>query len=329
MPGPLVLPWPMMTPTIILPLIYLMILFLVPRYSNSKVGNLCVPWEPGTLNREEVGFAINRLTAVNVPANDAATFQLTLSNIGQTGNDPMVYILGLKEGSNPNGAVVMVDGFALSGGPIAYQLQPFQSIDVLLTINRGPVSYSYNDIGIFFASLCQREHSRGLGYDIAGYINSPNSATQGQYDAQDLRKFYKEFLLDVEFIEPCSPIDIGFPQQDWVLTPASGDVQFITLNNYEYQDPDLELVRVQYRRTGGDGSWINIAELPASEFADAPVFKIIQWDMSELVDGPYEIRAITQCFDVSLNPGISRIVREERKPNLPDSLVHLNPPTAC
>jgi len=281
-----------------------------------KSGDSMCPWEPGTLNREEVGFATNRLAAVNVPANDPATFRLTLSNIGQTGNDPMVYVLGVKEGSNPDGAIIAVDGFPLAGGPIAYQLQPFQSIDVLLTINRGPSAYSYNDLGIFFASQCQREHARGLGYDLAGYINAPNSPKQGQYNTEDLRKFYKEFLLDVAFIEPCSPIDIGFPQQDWVLTPTSGDVQFITLNSYQYDDPDLELVRVQYRRTGGDGSWINIATLPRDSFANAPVFKIVRWDMTDLVDGPYEIRAVTQCFDVSLSPGISRTVqgRKETRP---------------
>jgi hypothetical protein len=278
-----------------------------------KSGETMCPWEPGTLNREEVGFSINRLTAVNVPENDAAVFRLTLSNIGQTGNDAMVYTIGMKEGSNPEGASLVADG---SGLPLSFQLQPFQSIEVLLAVFRGPEAYSYNDIGVYIASECQLEHSRAVGYDLAGYINSPNTPRQGQYNAQSLSKFYKEFLLDIEFLEPCSPIDIGFPQQDWVMTPSNGDIQFITLNSYEYDDPDLELVRVQYRRTGGDGSWINIVELPASAFADAPVFKIVPWDMTELVDGPYEIRAITQCFDVSLNPGISRIIqgRKETRP---------------
>lgn len=285
-----------------------------------KSGESMCPWEPGTLNREEVGFGTNRLTAVNVPANEPATFELTLSNQGQTGNDAVVYILGLKEGSNPDGAIVEVDGAPLAAGPIAYQLQPFSSIKVLLTISRGPDAYSYNDIGIFMASECMWEHSRGLGYDLAGHYNSPDAPKQGQYDTEDLRKFYREFKLDVEFLEPCSPIDIGFPLEDWVMTPADGDMLFITLNDYDIDDPDLELIRVQYRRTGGDGAWINIAEIPADSLQNDPVFRIVPWDMSLLSDGPYEIRAITQCFDVTLNPGISTIVKGRKETRPPELL---------
>jgi len=289
--------------------------FSTPVFRLRSGESMC-PWEPGTLNREEVGFSVDRLTAVNVPPNDPAVFRLTLTNLGQTGNDPMIYILGLKEGSNPEGAIVAVDGFPLAGGPIAYQIQPFQSLEILMTIRRGPTTYSFKDIGIFMASQCQWEHARGLGYDLAGFYNSPSEPFQAMYRTEDLLKFYREFKLNVEYIEPCSPVDIGFPLQDWVVTPNDGDVMFITLNDYLYQDPQLKLMRVQYRRTGGDGSWINIVELDKSEFTNDPVFKIVQWDMSELADGPYEIRAVTECFDVSLNPGISSVVkgRKETKP---------------
>jgi hypothetical protein len=292
-------------------------IFSTPVFRLRSGESMC-PWEPGTLNREEVGFSIDRLSAVNVPPNEPAVFRLTLTNLGQTGNDPMVYILGLKEGSNPDGAIVAVDGFPLAGGPIAYQIQPFQSLEILLTVRRGPTTYSFKDIGIFMASQCQWEHARGLGYDLAGFYNAPEAPFQAMYRTEDLQKFYQEYNLNVEYIEPCSPVDIGFPLQDWVVTPDDGDRLFITLNQYLYQDPQLKLMRVQYRRTGGDGSWINIVELDKSEFANDPVFKIVQWDLSELADGPYEIRAVTECFDVSLNPGISTVVkgRKETQPPL-------------
>jgi hypothetical protein len=291
--------------------------FATPVFRLRSGESMC-PWEPGTLNREEVGFSVDRLSAVNIPANEPAVFRLTLTNLGQTGNDPMIYILGLKEGSNPDGAIVAVDGAPLAAGPKAYQIQPFQSLEILLTIRRGPTTYTFNDIGIFMASQCQWEHSRGLGYDLAGFYNSPNEPFQAMYRTQDLLKFYKEVKLNVQYIEPCSPVNIGFPLQDWVVTPNDGDNLFITINDYLYQDPQLKLMRVQYRRTGGDGSWINIVELDKSEFANDPVFKIVPWDLSELADGPYEIRAITECFSVSLNPGISEVIkgRKETQPPL-------------
>jgi hypothetical protein len=53
-----------------------------------RAGESMCPWVPGTLNREEIGFQIDRLTAVDVPATQAATFRVTMSNLGQTGRDP-------------------------------------------------------------------------------------------------------------------------------------------------------------------------------------------------------------------------------------------------
>lgn len=280
-----------------------------------RAGESMCPWEPGTLNREEVGFSIDRLTAVNVPEKDAAPFRLRLSNLGQTAADQLVYTMGKVPGGNPDAAYIQLDG-AEFGGNVNVQLGPFQTKNYLMAVSRGPVEYTYTNVGIFAASTCQLEHALAYGYDLSGAYSSPNVPFQGPYKKADLNKFYKEYRINVQFLEPCSPIDIGFPMQDWVITPADNEVLFITLNNYLYNDPDLELVRVQYRRTGGDGAWINIAELPKSEFANSPVFKIVQWDMSELADGPYEIRAITQCFDVGLPPGISQVIkgRKETKP---------------
>jgi hypothetical protein len=93
------------------------------------------------------------------------------------------------------------------------------------------------------------------------------------------------------------------PLQNWVLTPADGNILFITLNEYDRYDADLELIRVQYRRKNGDGAWINIAEVPKAQL-DNDVFKIVQWNTQGLKDGEFEIRAVTQCFGAQ-NPGIS------------------------
>jgi hypothetical protein len=79
------------------------------------------------------------------------------------------------------------------------------------------------------------------------------------------------------------------------MTPADGNIVFITLNEFNRNDVDLELLRVQYRRKQGDGAWINIANVPRAEL-DNDVFKIVQWNTEGFQDGEYEIRAISQCF---------------------------------
>lgn len=294
---------------------------------RTRAGESMCPWVPGTLNREEIGFQVDRVTAVDVPEHEQAVFRVKMSNQGQTGRDPLVYVIGQKIGTNPNGATVLVDGAELLN-PIPIQLQPGETKDLIISISKGPDvnQYLYENIGIFVASACQLEHSLGLGYNLAAYAewekNNPGvprpvrsqNIREGIYNIVDLDKFYKQFNLTVQFQEPCSPINIGFPFQDWVQTPNMGDNLTISLNSFINDDPDLELIRVQWRRTGGDGAWVNIIDIPKAELTN-PVSKNITWDMSELADGPYEIRAVTQCFS-GLNPGISEVIkgRKETKP---------------
>jgi hypothetical protein len=284
-----------------------------------RAGETQCPWEPGTLNREQAIFATDRFSEINVPANEVATYNLTLSNDSQTGNDALNYVIGVVPGSNPDGASISVDGSTIST-PRPYQIFPGEDLEVLMTIKRGPLAYNYNDIGIFMASECMLEHAQGLGYDLSNQEVTldrfGNIVRQGIYDPSDLSKFYKEIRLNAQFLEPCTPIDIFSPMQDFVVTPADNNELTITLFDYIYDDPDLETVFVDYRRTGGDGSWINIVELPASEFADSPNSKNVTWNLGELQDGPYDIRAVTECFDLALNAGISTVIkgRKETQP---------------
>jgi hypothetical protein len=129
----------------------------------------------------------------------------------------------------------------------------------------------------------------------------------------------------VFFLVPCSPIDIGFPLQNWVLTPASGDTMLITLIKFNRYDTELETIRVQYRRKQGDGAWINIAQVPKSEL-DNDVFKIVKWVTTGLKDGEYEIRAVTEC-DHGETPGILRLCLVELNAWLLNFSEHLNPLT--
>ncbi|MBK9337927.1 MAG: hypothetical protein IPM98_15840 [Lewinellaceae bacterium] len=76
---------------------------------------------------------------------------------------------------------------------------------------------------------------------------------------------YSAIYVSAHFIEPCSEVDISFPQAGWVVHPdtsAATDDNLlpITLTGYDRTDEDLDVVRLQYRATGGDGAWIAIGE---------------------------------------------------------------------
>jgi hypothetical protein len=245
-------------------------------------GQTQCPFEPNTQPREGVDLAADRQVAINVPMNEPAIFKLKLGNKSQS-EESKSYSLASSQESNPLGAVILFNGQeALNVGV------PFgQSVEVIMTVYRGPEAFTYENLSVSLFSDCEADRAGSLSIDVDSEFN-------------------EDMEFDVYFLEPCSPIDIGFPLQNWVLTPNSGDTMLITLNEFNRNDVDLELIRVQYRRKQGDGAWINIAEVLKADL-DNDVFKIVKWGTAGFKDGEYEIRALTQCIG-GLNAGISNVI---------------------
>jgi len=255
--------------------------YATPVFETISGQTMC-PFEPNTQPREGVEFSADKLVAINVPMNEPAVFKLKLGNKSEA-EEPKNYSLESGQESNTDGAIIL-----FNGQPSLNVGVPFgESVEVTMTVNRGPKTFSYENLVVSFFSDCEAERADALQIDIG-------------------EDFNMDLEFDVFFLEPCSPIDIGFPLQNWVLTPASGDTMLVTLNKFDRNDPDLEMIRVQYRRKQGDGAWINIAEIPKAEL-DNDVFKMVKWATTGLKDGEYEIRAVTQCIG-GLNPGISTVI---------------------
>lgn len=256
-------------------------------------GNSSCPYEEKTVPRDGVELTVDKTIIANVPMNDKATFKFNIGNTSQT-DEYRTYYFELYNATNPNGAIVKVQGAGASG---SFGMYAGQSQEVIVTIERGPTAFDYENLTFHVFSACE-----GSRYDALGNGDFPPEP------------FYKAINLSVHYLEPCSPIDIGFPLENWVFTPADGNIMFITLNEFDRHDPDLDLIRVQYRRKQGDGAWINIVEVPKDQL-DSDVFKIVEWNTFGLQDGEYEIRAVSECIG-GQNAGISHVIsgRFERHP---------------
>ncbi|MEA5461209.1 LamG domain-containing protein [Arcicella sp. LKC2W] len=261
-------------------------------------GESSCPWEKGTRQRSAPSLvSLDGNSKVNVPANTSAVYQLQLGNASPT-DEAMNYDLSLDPATNPDGAIVKVNGQPLTQ-PITFRIDPGQSQTVTLTLDKGPLKYDYSDITIQLESACETELADARGGDTL----------VDKY-------FVKTINLAASFIEPCSNVDIGFPLQNFVVTPAAQNILNVTLNEYNNDDADLKLIRIQYRSIGGDGSWININETQKADLGD--VFTIKQWNTELLKDGPYEIRAVAECFNPTLQPGISTVIKGEVARNPPE-----------
>ena len=285
---------------------------------RTVTGQSSCPWEPRTAHREGNSLEFrdgSGAIALDVPSNEAAVFKFTLGNESET-NEAWTYALTAGPESNPDGAKIFLNGAPLDK-PILYAIPYGESVPITLTVERGPEAYTYDSLEIVFYSLCEDDRANALGIlpDLDTIL----------YSAQ---------YISARFIEPCSEVDINVPQQDWVVFPdpiTSGpdDIMRITVSGYDKVQDQFDSIRVQYRRSDGDGAWINIVPpvdalvnsiQPGAEILKAnlgPVFTQFFWDTQGLGDGPYEIRAVSLCSDdASDKPGYSHVIkgRIERQP---------------
>jgi len=286
-----------------------------------KAGQTSCPWEVGTAQREGVRLtSVDGTTRLNVPSNGKAAFKFLLSNNSQTG-ESYTYSLTTGPESNPHGAKIFLNGGALDKYVNYFLPWGDPPLEVTIEVERGPTEYLYEDMEIVFLSACHDARAGGLGV------------------APDNDPFlYSASYITVQFEEPCSEVDIAFPQEGWVvkpdnINPATQDILPITVSKYDKKDEDLLGIRLQYRPTDGDGSWINITSgmpdyIPKDSLGD--VFEVYLWNTGgtpPLADGSYEIRAIALCTGAPTdNPGISHVIKG-RIDRQPPSLVGLPEPS--
>jgi len=284
-------------------------IFKTPVF-EIKAGQSSCPWEVGTARREGVKLiSVDGNTRLNVPSNGIASFKFLLNNNSQTG-ETYTYAFTAGPESNPDGAIIRVNGAPLIQN-ILYAIPWGEQVPVTVTVERGPTAYLYEGLEVVLFSECHDIRSNGLGF---APDNDPI--------------LYSAVYLTVQFEEPCSEVDISFPQDGWVIkpdqvNPATQDILSITISGYDKSDPDLLGVRLQYRPSDGDGSWINITGgvpdyIPKADLGN--IFEVYSWNTGgtpPLGDGSYEIRAIALCSGAPTDkPGISHVItgRIDRQP---------------
>jgi hypothetical protein len=198
-------------------------LFRTPVFT-VVAGQTSCPWEVGTAHREGVKLiSLDGNTRLNVPSNEAASFKFQLANRSQTG-ETFTYALTTGPESNPDGAVIKLNGGALD--KYVYYAIPYDEgpLTVTVTVERGPTEYLYEGFELVLLSSCHDLRCNTLGVlpDLEPYL-------------------YSAVYLTVEFVEPCSEVDISFPLEGWVvkpdpLNPVTDDLLNITISDYDKKD---------------------------------------------------------------------------------------------
>lgn len=159
----------------------------------------------------------------NVPSGSAAQFKLQLSNASET-NTTCEYVLECKDGSNPNGAILMMDGTQLSNGKEGrkFKLKGGESIEKTLLVSQGDRTINdYENLKLVFKS------------------------------GKDTSTVSQPALISVHFIPASTPVEMSVSHttvNSYDYAEHKGLV--VTLANLDRTDSGLKGVRVRYRRKG-------------------------------------------------------------------------------
>lgn len=243
-----------------------------------------------TLQREKPKLNINgakQAQAYNVPSDQAAYFNLLLKNESESG-DPQYYDIEVLDETNPNGLQISIDGEFINT-PRAFLVPGLGAIQKVLTVERGPYEYIYEGVGVVLHSQCQ--------YDPTA----------------DLVLIADTVYFDVHFLPTCTDIEIISPDDQWAVNSSFNDEQAITVGSYDINGVGFEKVKLQYKPSTSS-QWVLLQtffrDTTIADWNDEPTLPTngntftYNWDLGQLPDGDYDIRAVAACALAETNSDI-------------------------
>ncbi len=236
-----------------------------------------------TLRREVPVLDVSPAIVSNVPEDESAVFTLKLQNESESNTD-VWYSLGILEETNPNGAILLVDGLSADR---AFLVPAWETVTKTLTLSKGLDDVmEYDSIGVILRSMCQYDPAN-IQADIADTV-----------------------YVSAHFLPECTDVEIGNMNENWIVNYSSDDQVSIKLEGYDLNQSTLERVDFQYKSLSGNPIAVK-AYFPdttsdayqdytgAKEILDGSSESFI-WDISALTDRAYMIRARATCADGSV-----------------------------
>ncbi|MBN2669000.1 MAG: T9SS type A sorting domain-containing protein [Bacteroidales bacterium] len=262
-------------------------------------------YNPGTLlsqatmQIEMPNISVDNNIVAGVPETEAAVFNLAMSNNSETGDDGW-YNLYVEPTSNPNGAVVKMDGASISGTPVAVLIPAGQTVYKALTIEKGQQDINeYEDIQVILHSQCQFDPTDDVD-DIADTI-----------------------IISAYFTPTCTSVDFEQIYDNWTANVYNNDTLSFNISDYNINSTEFETIEFQYAIPGGSRTTAMVFYKDETDFLDADEPKTwingnatmaYSFPLSSLNDGQYQIYLKSNCSDGSeyitdpLNGVIDRVV---------------------
>ena len=213
-----------------------------PAYSTGWYTP-SLPLSNGTLNIENQKLDINVHERSNVPADQPAIFQLRLTNESE-GNFggaalPITFYLKQKEGTNPKGARLMIDGMPLTGDGRAIKIYHNEIVTKTMMVYAGD-GYDYEDITLELASPCDPYNKSACTFSV-------------------------------HYMPVSCPVNITAPRDTWVMNTLSSQDSVgyflpVSIDGFDVNYNGFDHIELQYKlSTQSDDGWVNLCSYYAND----------------------------------------------------------------
>ncbi len=279
-------------------------------YEGERVTNFYKYGEvldEATKKIENPKIRMDKQSVSGVPFGEPARFQLYLTNESESPENAYPAMnLYLDDTSNPNGAILKVDGFPVTWDGFNIAVEPGKVTEKTLEVYAGR-EFDYEGITI-------------------GLMSSEDNTC------------FDDVSFDVHFLHTAGPVNISSPGDKWVMnTDAPHDKNGyhipVTIDGFNKNQHNFDHIELQYKEsTRGDDFWVNLCSFYASDslyqLASGVKEMIPQngnietqfYGEGEIFEKAYDLRAVLFCrngndYITSFSKVMSGI-KDTRRPQL-------------
>ena len=239
----------------------------------------------GTISLDQPALSISPSTIVGIKADETATFSVMIGNESEITRN---YNLQVTPDSNPFGAIIRINGLNPNQ---QFEVGPGEQAILQMTVDRGQTEYRYEDLTMVLMSECD-----GDVYMTSG--------------------------VTVEFLPVCSEVSLLTPDNNFVVNTESDNKLDLTFGDYSLQDGDLDRIELQFRSLGSP-DWTlkevfykdTVETEDVKALSDNLPYTVYTWELLDIVDGAYELRAVSRCVNgATFNSPVVRGVIDRARP---------------
>jgi len=235
-------------------------------------------YKQATQRREVAVLEVASASIVdNIPSHQEAVFTLNMGNASDT-DDSSWYALRVVEESNPNGALLKLNGGIITT-PV--EVAAGDKLQVQLSLQKNIKYDEYEDIKIMMYSTCEFENYQNDGELLVA-------------DTVSLSAF---------FIPSCGDLEISKPKNNWVINKSDNNEKEVIISGLQSIDENFKSIIIQYRPLEAN-TWINIQKyVSKTELLEEGVLLIdantntikYTWNTEQVNEGIYELRILSTC----------------------------------